>query len=185
MHLPAAPLAAALIAAALIASPWAASADTALPKRLMKTIKADPDAYLQDVAALIAGSGQGDAITSEQVAVAVALERAHARVGAMAPLMAADLDGNGDISRDEMLAAATALRADGRARLNLAFVKADADGDAVVSGAELVALGDAAAMAAMGPARLAEVKVLMGFDADGDGRVTLAEVKTGVDAIVS
>lgn len=156
-----------------------------LPPRLMKAVRADPAAYLQEAAALIARAGQGDAVTSDQLAASVGLQRARARVAAMAPLMQADLDGDGLLTRDEMLATAASLSARARVGLDRDFSDADGDGDGRVTGEELAAAGDRAALSVWGPARLAEVKVLMGFDADGDGRVTLDEVKAGLQALVS
>lgn len=176
----------ALMAALLpMICPMVALAEGALPPRLLSVIKADKAAYLQEVAALIASSGQGDAITEEQLAVSVALQRTRARVAVLAPLMAADLDGDGAVSREEMLGAASALKAEARVRLDRAFRAADGNGDGLVSGEELAAKADAAALRAFRPAKLAEVKVLMGFDADADGRVTLDEVRAGVQALVS
>ena len=43
----------------------------------------------------------------------------------------------------------------------------------------------AAALQAFSPAKMAGLKVLMGFDADGDGKVTVAEVKVGLDGLLT
>lgn len=174
-----------LFAVMLVLLPSMGLAQGALPPRMMKVIKADPQAWLTDVAALIASAGVGDAITADQLAVSIALKRARARVDVLTPLMASDLDGDGAVSRDEMLGAATAIKAEARVRLDRDFSAADADGDGLVTAVELAASGEAAALSVMGPARLAEVKVLMGFDADSDGRVTLDEVRAGLQALVS
>lgn len=169
---------------ALVLLPGLASAE-GLPPRMMKAVRADPQAWVQDVAALIASAGQGDAVTSDQLAVAVGLQRARARVDVLAPLLAADLDGDGQITREEMLGAAQAMKASARAGLSRDFDAADGDGDKVVTAVELALAGDAAALSVLRPDRMAAVKVIMGFDADGDGRVTLDEVKAGVQALVS
>jgi hypothetical protein len=165
--------------------PGVAMAQGALPPRMIKAIKADPEAYLQDVAALIASAGQGDAITADQLAVSIAVQRARARVDVLAPLLEADLNGDGAVAREELLGTASALKSEARAKLDRAFGAADGDGDGLVTGAELAAKGEDAALSVMGPARLAEVKVLMGFDADADGSVTLDEVRNGLQALVS
>ncbi len=174
-----------LAAFVVMLMPSVALAQGALPPQMMQAVKSDPSAWLQDVAALIGSAGQDGAVTADQLAVAVAVKRAAARVAAMEPLMAADLDGDGMVTRDEVTGAGHGLAAGAQAALQADFAAADGNGDGKVSKAELVALGDAAALSAMGPARLAEVKVLMGFDADGDGRVTLDEVKAGLQALVS
>lgn len=165
--------------------PSVALAQGTLPPRMMKAIKANPEAYLQDVAALIASAGAGDAITADQLAVSIAVQRARARVDVLTPLMEADLNGDGAVARSELLETAAALKAEARVKLDRAFAAADGDGDGLVSVEELAAKGEAAAMSVYRPAQLAEVKVLMGFDADADGRVTLDEVRSGLQALVS
>lgn len=165
--------------------PFAAAASPLLPDTLLKTLKANPAVYLDTVAGLIASYGAPDGITEEQLGTSMALVRAKARTGAIMPLMAADLDGDGAITRDEIVAAEAAVGAGARAKIEKAFVKADLDGDAVVSVQELADFGEGAAMAAFSPAKLAGLKVLMGFDADGDGKVTMTEVKAGLAGLAS
>lgn len=160
--------------------PLAAQASPLLPEPLIKAIKADPVQYLDHTAGLIAAFGSGDGITGEQVDMSLALLRAKARAAAILPLLMADLDGDGVIGRGEVTVAEAALASAARGRLEAVFQKADADGNAEVSGAELADLGEAAALAAISPSQLAQAKILMGFDADGDGRVTLAEVRQGL-----
>lgn len=156
-----------------------------LPPGMMKAVRADPEAWLQDVAALIAEAGQGDAVTADQLAVSVGLLRAQARVAALSPLLGCDLDGDGAVDRAEMLSAASALGTTARSGLDARFAAADRDGDGRVTGPEMAALAEVAGMGALAPMRMAEVKVLMGFDRDGDGKVTLSEVRTGLEALVS
>lgn len=168
--------------------PLTAQASPDLPETLLKTIKADPSGYLDTVAGLIAAFGAGDGITEEQVAGSVALLRAKARTVAVTGLLAADLDGDGSVTRDEVLVTEAAASANARARLDKAFVAADANGDATVSAGELSDIGAMAAISALSPARMAQIKVLMGFDVDGDGKVSLAEVRSslaGLDTAAS
>lgn len=167
------------------ALPFAAAAQPLLPQPLLKSIKADPGAYVASVAELIAAYGAADGITEDQVATSIALIRAKARAGAMMPLISADLDGDGTVLRAEMVAAEGAASATGRARLERVFVNADADGDGAVSAEELSNAGASAAMAAFSPARMAGLKVLMGFDADGNGVVSVSEVRAGLSGLVS
>ncbi len=165
--------------------PLAGYAAPVLPVTLLKAIKANPASYLDNVAGLIAAYGAADGLTAEQVDASVALQRAKARTSAMVPLLAADLDGDGAVTREEIVVAEAAASAVARGKMEKAFVAADADGDAVVSADELAGYGATAAMAAVGPAKMAQAKVLMGFDADGDGKVTLSEVRAGLAGLVS
>ena len=165
--------------------PFAAEASPLLPDALLKQIKADPASYLDSVAGLIASYGTADGITEDEVNTSMALVRAKARVSAVVPLLGADLDADGAVTRDEMVAAEAAAGAGARARMEKAFVLADGNGDAVVTGQELADYGDAAGVAAFSPAKMAGMKVLLGFDADGDGKVTLREVRAGLAGLES
>lgn len=160
--------------------PFAVQASPDLPDTLLKTIKADPAGYLDSVSGLIAAYGAADGITVEQVDGSVALLRAKARALAMTGLLTADLDGDGSVTREEVLVTEAAADARARARLEKSFVHADANGDATVSADELADTGAMAAISALSPARMAQIKVLMGFDVDGDGKVTLAEVRSSL-----
>lgn len=162
-----------------------ADASPVLPDSLLQSIKADPANYLETVAALIAAFGAENAITEEQVGTSLSLVRAKARITATLPLLGADLDGNGAVTRDEVVLAKSAASANARIRLEKAFALADVDVNFVVTPQELADFGELAALAAYSPAKMAEVKVLMGFDADGDGKVTLGEVRAGLVGLVS
>ncbi len=165
--------------------PLAAQASPLLPDALLKSVKANPAGYLKTVTVLIASYGAADGITDEQVNTAMALVRAKARTGAMVPLIAADLDADGTVTRDEVMVAEGAANASGRGKLEKVFLAADADGNAMVTPVELTDFGLTAALAAYSPAAMARVKVLMGFDADGDGKVTLNEVRTALAGLTS
>ena len=165
--------------------PLAAEASPLLPDALLKQVKADPASYLDSVATLIASYGAADGITEDQLGTSIALTRAKARIQAVLPLLGADLDADGAVTREELGAAEGAASAGTRARMEKAFHGADADGDAVVTAVELADFGDAAAMRAVGPAKLAGMTVLMGFDADGDGKVTVSEVRVGLSDMVA
>lgn len=165
--------------------PFAAQASPVLPDMLLKSIKADPDGYLDGVMVLIAAYGAADGITEDQVGISLALVRAKARSSAILPLIGADLDADGTVTRSEVVVAEGAASASARGKLEKAFRGADADGDALVTPVEMTDFGLAAALAAYSPAQMARVKVLMGFDADGDGKVTVHEVRTGLAGLTS
>ena len=165
--------------------PFAAQASPVLPDTLLRSIKADPASYLDSVTLLIASYGGADGISQEQVDTSLALVRAKARTAAIVPLIGADLDADGTVTREEVVVAEDAASASGRGKLERAFQAADVDGNAMVTPVELTDYGMAASMAAYSPAAMAKVKVLMGFDADGDGKVTLNEVRMGLAGLTS
>lgn len=165
--------------------PLAAQASPLLPETLLKSVKLDPAGYIDGVSQMIASYGGADGITEDQLATGMALVRARARIAAQMPLLRADLDGDGMITRDEIQLAGSVATPAARGRLDKLFRRADADASGAISGEELADLGASAALAAYGPAQMAGLKVLMGFDADGNGKVTLSEVRQGLAGLAS
>ena len=162
----------------------AAPADAgAVPDAVAKRIVADPAAYLEGVAVLIAGYGAAGAIDRAGLDNVVALARASARAVALRRLQGADLNGDGAVTAVEIGVTKAASAAVTRGRLAVYFAKADGDGDGAVSAAELQAYAGAAALAAYDEARASQLRAVLGFDGNGDGRVTLDEVKAGVAAL--
>ena len=159
---------------------WPMAAPAELPKALVAQVERGPDKYLDDMAAMIAGYGVGGAIDADALHNIVALARADARSQALRRLLGADLDGDGAVSGSEMRLRAATESAPVRGRLVVFFAKADADGDDLVTGAELQAYANAVAQKAYSEDKAAATYAIMGFDSDGDGRVTLAEVTAGV-----
>lgn len=151
-----------------------------LPPAAQKKIAADPGKFMEDVQALILGYGQDGAISAAALGNYIALERAGARAAAVRVLLAADLDGDGTVARDEVSFAAAAASARSRARLWGLFARADADADGLVIPDEVAASAAAAALKGFSEAKAQAVRALLAFDKDGDGLVTLEEVAAGV-----
>ncbi len=156
------------------------SVAAAVPDALVKRIMADPASYLDGVAVLIAGFGTAGAIDRAGLDNVVALARASGRAVALRRLQGADLDGDGAVTAVEIGVTEAASAAVTRGRLAVYFAKADADGNGAVSAAELQAYAGAAALAAYDEARAGQLRAVLGFDGNADGRVTLDEVKVGV-----
>ena len=87
------------------------------------------------------------------------------------------------LTAQEAAARGTRLAAPDRAELMMAQAMADADGDGTASAAELRAMAEAEALRASGGAEAAMVAALMAFDADGDARLTVAEVEAAFAAM--
>ncbi|MEO8241135.1 MAG: EF-hand domain-containing protein [bacterium] len=158
----------------------AATATVTLPDALSKRIKRDPAAYLDEVAALIAGHGAAGAIDADGLDDVVLLARASARARALARVLTADLDGDGAVTAAEVAVVSAAAAAEDRGKLAVLFVRADSDGDGVISGTEAAAFAGAAGMAAYGDVKAGQLRAVMAFDRNGDGRVTLDEVRAGL-----
>lgn len=154
-------------------------ADTAplLPDPMLDRIKAAPDRFLDLAALLIHGFGAQGRIDAPGVERSIALDRAGVRASAQRRLLAADLDGNGAVARDEVMVAAGAASATTRARLITTHARADTDSDGTVSPAELAAHAGAESLARVSEAKAAMARAVLACDQDGDGAVTLAEVR--------
>jgi Ca2+-binding EF-hand superfamily protein len=172
-----------ILAVLLMVGAFAADAAVTLPEALTKRIKGDPAAYLDEVAGLIAGYGADGAIDAAELDHVVTLERAGARAGAMAKLMRADLDGDGAVLAAEMAVLEAAAAAEDRGKLAVLFTRSDTDGDGTVSPTEMQAYASAAGLSAYSDAKAGQLHAVMAFDGNGDGKVTMEEVKAGLAAL--
>ncbi|MEY4984417.1 MAG: hypothetical protein RIR62_2683 [Pseudomonadota bacterium] len=155
----------------------------ALPPELAERIAARPDRWRAAALGAVWGHGSDGAVTQADLDRAAALDRAFFRARALAPLMQADLDNDGALTVAEAAARGGRLAAPDRAELMMAQAVADADGDGTASAAELRAMAEAEALRAGGGAEAAMVAALMAFDADGDARLTVAEVEAAFAAM--
>ena len=168
-----------VVAMILSVMPLVALAD-GLPEALAAQVERDPAKYLDDLSVMIAGYGRDGAIDGPGLQNVVAMARADARAMAMRRLLGADLDGDGAIGGAEMRVKAAASAASARGRLILYFGKADLDGDDLVSADELQAYANMVAQQTYSEDKAAAVYAILGFDKNGDGQVTLAEVKAAI-----
>ena len=156
-----------------------------LPQAVVTQVERNPEKYLDDLAELIEGYGQNGAIDAAGLQNMVAMARAEARALGFRRLQGADLDGDGAIGGAEMRVKAAALAAASRGRLIVHFGKADLNHDDQVSVAELQDYASGVAEQAFSADKAAAVHAIMGFDGDGDGRVTLAEATVALQRLAS
>ena len=147
-----------------------------VPAKLAKRLATNPGAVLAAAGDLIHGHGTDGGIDRQGILQAVALDRAAARARAMLPLIAADLDADGQVTGPEMAVVATAADAAYRGRLMRAQGQADGDGDGVVTRAEIFAFAEAEALRRVDAGDEARLMAYLTLDLDGDGRLTIAEV---------
>ena len=172
---------------ALIAAFLPIAADTlpdraafTIPETAVRQVMDDPQKYFEEMTDLIAGYGADGAITAEQVDTSIAFEQAKARSYVMSVLAGGDLNCDGVLTGDELRRTKAALGASARARLQRIFVQADADGDGKVSASEVMDFGLIAADKAVTPTEIKTTKLMMAFDANEDGKVTVEEVREGL-----
>jgi len=151
-----------------------------IPETAVRQVMDDPQKYFDDMTDLIAAYGVDGAITAEQVDTSIAFEQAKARSYVMSVLADGDLNLDGVLTGDELRRTKAAISASARARLVRIFTQADADGDGKVSASEAAAFGLLAADKAVSATEIKTTKLVMAFDANDDGRVTVKEVRAGL-----
>jgi hypothetical protein len=167
----------------LFAQPLRAEVAPVLPDPMLKRIKAAPDRFMDLAALLIHGFGSGGSIDIAGIERSIALDRAGTRASAQRRLLAADLDGDGTVGSGEISVAANAASATTRARLITTHARADADSDGSVSPAELAAHAGAESLRQVSEADAAMARAVLACDQDGDGQVTMPEVKRALAAL--
>ncbi len=154
-----------------------------LPEQTLKRLRENPQRFVTEASVLIYGYGRDGAIDAAGLQRFIALERAAVRARSMRRLLEADLDNDGAMDAGEVASLADAGSANERGRLRLAHQAADLDRDGRVTMDELRTGGQIEAMAELSDADAAILMDFMGFDRDGDDRVSVAEVKQAVSLI--
>ena len=166
----------------LMILPGAALAQS-LPEALVAMMRDDPAGFLDGMTDVVAGFGGADGLSGDELEEYLALERARARASALRQVLAMDLDNDGALTRAELAVSQRAASARQRGTLQRRFDAADRDEDGRLTPGELRADADAAGFRAMSEPQAAALRATLGFDADGDGRLTMAEVKAAIAAL--
>ena len=154
-----------------------------LPKTLASVIKRNPDKYVARIAALIVGYGADASIDRQGLENVIILARAKARALAIMRMTLDDLNGDGAVTGGEIQLAAMVEGAAARGMMLVQFASNDADGNGALSAAEIRLAADLAALEGYTEQRANDLRAIMGFDADKDGRVNLDELRLGVGAV--
>ncbi len=153
-----------------------------LSEAALQRLRSDPAPFLDLAAQVIASQGEAGVVGLAGVDRFVAVERAMARAAAMR-LQMADGDLDGLVTEAELTARLAALAQAQNSRAWAQFQAADGDGNGVLSAAELSEFGHAQAFTAFSEMDEALVRMVLSFDGDGDGLVSLGEVQAGVSAL--
>lgn len=124
-------------------------------------------------------------VTEENVAVTKSIDSAAQRVRIIQPMLKMDLNADGDVSRAEFESYARIQDPNSRVRSELSWEKSDGNGDGVVTIVEMMAAAQRemeGRKTRYNGRRNLPLEILM-MDVDGDGRVTVAELKAVVGAI--
>lgn len=160
------------------------AAAEALPDDVRRQIEAGPDRYLARVMNHFRRYTASDAVTEEAIRRTEAAWRAEDRAGALARLMRRDLDGDGRVSRAEYAEGG----GDHAARVSEEFARliarADRDGDGAIGlGEMLSALRTEEADEGGGSAGRRGAPDLRLFDANRDGTISAAEIRSVIAAV--
>lgn len=155
----------------------------AVPEEILSRLRKDPEPFVRLAEELIHGYGQDGTIDRLGVDRYLSLERAEAAAGEMRRLLAADLDLDGTVQRDEMAALVAAEGANGRGKLWRLFEAADGDGDGRLVPAEILAQGRVEADRTVSGRKAALARAVLLFDGDEDGKVAMAELQQALAAL--
>lgn len=154
-----------------------------LPSAMRKRISDRPLEVAEEVADLILTYGQGDAIDAEGLETSVAADRARMRAREIGRLVAADLDADARVSREELAGLITRSAEGARGALRMTFDRADTDRDGLLTLAELATDAQVVALARVGERRAGDRLALLALDLDRDGSLTIEELVTAVAAL--
>lgn len=148
-------------------------------------ISDDKGAFLEAAATALNWFGDSRGLNAAAIDDFIAAERAARRADVMQVLLAADLNADGAVSAAEVARLAPGLSPHARGRLIARQAQADRDGDATVDSAELQGFARFEAIRLVPDKRAEDLRLILLFDADGDGWVSFAEVKTAVAGIAA
>ena len=148
-------------------------------------IAADRVDFLDAAATAIAWFGDPRGLDAAAIDDFIAAKRAARRADVYGLLLAADLSADGWVSQAEVARLAPGLSPQRRGRLIARAAAADGDGDGRTSPAELAAFAAAEALRLVPDKDRDDLRLMLLFDADGDGWVSFAEVQTGIADIAA
>lgn len=153
------------------------------PGATLAQISDQPDRFLREAAGLILGYGRDGRIDPGGIEDAIATERASLRAREVRRLLVADLDDDLAVDARELDVAIAAASATMRGRLMGWHMDADLDRDGTVIWSELRAFAKASSLTALDEDAAGAMRSLMVFDLDGDGYVSVAEVRRALELL--
>lgn len=155
------------------------------PGMALDVLKLSRQALIEEGTRLILGYGSQDAISAAGLELAIGHERATRRAAQAEQVLAADLNGDGAVTRAEMAVHAGTLSVRMRARALAGFAAADGDGDGRAELPEIMAAAQAYALERFDDGAADRIRALIHCDADRDGLVTLAELRAAGDYLAA
>ena len=98
-------------------------------------------------------------------------------------VLAMDLDNDGTVSGAELAVTQRAASARQRGTVQRLFEAADRDEDGIVAASEIRLAAEVAGLRALSDPAAAALRATRAFDSDGDGRITMVEVRAAVASL--
>lgn len=176
----------AVLLTAFLASPAVAQERGADPllEQLRAMREADPDRFLADMTQRLFRLAPDGELTAGEADAIRRSDEAQRRADLLRQWLGFDLDGNFAIDASEVATLQTGLSGEPRATLEALLALADWDGDGAVSQEELQAHAEAEIERQRGRGSQ-EIAMVLAFDQDKDGGVTLEELRQGIAALAS
>lgn len=147
-----------------------------LPERILKQIVRDKDGVLRQMSNTLFQLAPDGVATVEAIRIFRLRNDAHNRSRALSQFLRFDLDGDGQIDKDEIASLSPYLPANQRSELTLAIVENDKDADGELSAQEISAAANNVVSIKNNLRRSDQFEAIMSFDLDQDGQVTLPEI---------
>jgi len=153
------------------------------PGAVLSRITDDPDRFLTEAAGLILGFGTAGQIGPKGIEDAIETERATIRARDIRRLLVADLNDDLAVDTRELNVAIAAASATMRGRLLTWHLDADLDRDGTVTWAEIRAFARARSLTDLDADAADGMRSVMVFDLDGNGFVSVQEVRDALDLL--
>lgn len=153
---------------------------TRMPGTTLKSLERDSARFFEEAAGIVLGFGRDGAIGARGLEDAVAAARARVRARQMRRLLVADLDDDLRIDSRALDLAIRTASATMRGRITGWHMAADADANGRADFAEMRRWAQATALAEVSGADEKAITGLMIFDLDGDGRVSVPELRRAI-----
>lgn len=153
------------------------------PGTTLKDLRGNPRGFLEEAAGVILGYGRDGGIDARGLEDAIAAARARVRAREIRRLLEADLNGDLAVDARELDIAIRTASATMRGRLLNWHVLADGDRDGVVQWDELRQFASTAGENALSAHAAQAIRALMVFDLDGNGHVTVPEIREAISLL--
>lgn len=156
-------------------------------QREIDNLRANPEKYRERYLSTLFKLAPNGELSQEDVLIDMKRKMAQQRVRILQPILQLDLDADALISQEELEIGIRLSTSRERSRFELMRLTGDANKDGQIDLPEMMMVVEKELSENLRPERFQNpmVNVLLGFDGNGDGKVTSQEVLTGIDELVA